>query len=156
RQALERPVTLDFVAPSFHAVLEHVADKTQLPLSVDQLALQQLGLFMEEDNCRFQVKAKDEKVGAVLRRLLGTYRLTYVLLDDTLLITSDEGATQRLLRQQVDVDVTDVPLQRVARELGRRHGVNIVIDPRALKSAQVPVTLQLEAVGLETAVRLMA
>src|SRR5581483_9797833 len=136
RQALERPVTLDFVAPSFHAVLEHVADKTQLPLSVDQLALQQLGLFMEEDNGRFQVKAKDEKVGAVLRRLLGTYRLTYVVLDDTLLVTSDDGAAQRLLRQPVDIDLDQVPLHRAVRDLGRRHGVNIVIDPRALKPAQ--------------------
>ncbi len=156
RLALEQPITLDYVGQSLHAALEHIADKAGLPISIDQLALQSMGILPEDETGRFHVKAKDEKIGTVLRRLLGGYRLTYAFLDDTLLVTTEDAAVQRLLRQQVDLDLTDVPLTKAVRELGRRHGVNVVIDPRVAKLAQAPVTVQLDGVGLETAVRLMA
>jgi type II secretory pathway component GspD/PulD (secretin) len=156
RGALEQPIVLDFIGQSLHAALEHVAERAGVPVSIDQVALAQLGIISDEETGRVQVKAKDEKVAVVLRRLLAGYRLTYVLLDDTLLITSEDGAVRRLLQQRVDVNLTDAPLAKAARDLGRRHSVNVVIDPRCSKQAQALVTLQLDGAAFETAVRLLA
>ena len=68
RGALEQPIVLDFIGQSLHAALEHVADRAGVPVSIDQVALAQLGIISDEETGRVQVKAKDEKVGVVLRR----------------------------------------------------------------------------------------
>src|SRR5437762_1508608 len=44
KKALEQPIILDFIGPSLHAALEHIADKAGMPFSIDQVALANLGI----------------------------------------------------------------------------------------------------------------
>jgi hypothetical protein len=57
----------------------------------------------------------------------------------------------------VSIDFDGVPLNKALKEISSKYGVNIVLDPRAVKAKTVenPVTLQVEDVPFEAAVRLM-
>src|SRR5262249_14325350 len=77
---------------------------------------------------------------------------------DTVLVSTEENIIYRQLKHRVSVDVDGTPLNKALRELSQAHGVNVVVDPRTLKTklAEAPVTLQVDDVPFETAVRLMA
>src|SRR5262249_35867899 len=147
-------VSVDFSAPSLNAALEHLREKADLPISIDQVALQQLGIT--DDSGQVEIKAKNERAGQVLRKVLNAYRLAYVILDDALLVTSEDNATQRQFKQRLSVDIGDMPFRKAARDLGRVYGINIVFDPRIAKLTETPVSVQLDSVPLETAIRLLA
>ena len=155
RQGLDKKVTLDFTAQSLSDALDRLRQKTGLPISVDQQAVLNAGLN-PDDNAQVQVKAADEKASQVLRKVVNAYRLAYIVFEDSILVTTEEVAGYRQMRQQVSVDVEDVPFGRAARDLARTYGVNVVIDPRVAKEAKRPVSLQLENAGLETTLRVMA
>ncbi len=62
----------------------------------------------------------------------------------------------RQMRQRVNVDLNRVELARALRQLARDTATNVIVDTRAEKDAQAQVTMQLEDVPLETAVRLLS
>ena len=159
RAKLEKAVTLDFAGNTVADVLNHFRDKTGIAISVDQGALMQMG--MNDGNpgapiLRFTIKATNEKASQVLRRFLNTHQLAYIHFEDGILVTSEESALLRQMRQRVSVDLDDVPFSKAVRSLAKNHGVNLVIDPKVLKLSEVPVSLQLDNTGIETAVRLLA
>jgi hypothetical protein len=88
--------------------------------------------------------------------MLSPYNLSYVILEDTVLITTDEMGLYRQMRQRVNVEVKEQPLNAALKDLARRSALNLIIDPRVAKDAQTPVTLEVEDATLETAVRLLA
>ena len=53
-------------------------------------------------------------------------------------------------------EATHPELQKALRDLARETGANIVLDARQAKPAELPVTLRLTEVPLETAVRVLA
>jgi type II secretory pathway component GspD/PulD (secretin) len=54
------------------------------------------------------------------------------------------------------VDIEGLDLTSAVRQLARETATNLVIDPRVVKEAQGKVTLQVEDVPLDTAVRLLS
>src|SRR5262249_52115429 len=59
-------------------------------------------------------------------------------------------------RQRVNVDFDGTEFATAIKQLARDTATNLIIDARSAKEAKGPITLQLEDVPLETAVRLMS
>jgi hypothetical protein len=140
-------------------VLNHLRDRSGLPISMDDQSLAIVGMnFLRPDGqpMQFRVKATNEKAGGVLRRFLNNYRLSYVIFENSVLITTDEMAVMRQMRQRVSVNLEDVPANKAIRDLARGHGVNLVIDPSVGTLAETRVSLQVDNTGIETALRLLA
>jgi type II secretory pathway component GspD/PulD (secretin) len=154
RKALDQPVTMDFAESPLPAVLSQLGERAKVPIVLDRATIQQLGL--DPNEMPVTARLKDVKLKAGLRTVLAHYNLGYAAIGDTIVVTTEDVAQQRLLRQSVDVDVADQSLADELKRLGRVTGVNLVIDPRQAKAAQANVALRLEDVPLETAVRLLA
>lgn len=158
RKALDQPITVDFGGTSLEDVIQHLREKTKIHFVLDQIAAQS-GDVMVNPNpnaANVVLKSNGKKVRQALQQVLNPYNLTYVILGDSVLITTDELAVQRQMRQRVTVNVDEVALNKALRELARTHGVSLIIDPRVAKEAQGKVSLQLEDTTLETGVRLLA
>lgn len=159
RQGLERAITVDYSGASLVEVLNHIRDRSGINITLDEQALLNIGIGPDGNDGfarQFQVKARDQKASVVLRNFLANYRLCYVVFEDSLLVTTEEMAVLRQLRQRVNVNLEEVPARTAIRDLARSRGINVVIDPKVLKQAETPVTLQLDNTGIETAMRLMA
>ena len=114
--------------------------------------------FMRPDGqpMQFQIKATNEKTSQVLRKFLNNYRLSYVIFENSVLVTTEEMAIVRQMRQRVSVNLDEVPANKAIRDLAKNHGINLVIDPKVATQAEAKVSLQLDNTGIETAVRLVA
>jgi type II secretory pathway component GspD/PulD (secretin) len=163
RKTLDQALVLDYAGQSLAEVVDHIREKTKLNISIDPVALQDAavnrgnnGEFAFE-SAPVNLKAdKNTKLGKALQRMLNRYNLTYVVLDDAVLITTDELGMLRQMRQRVSVNYKDIPLTQSVKELARLTAINIVIDPRSAKEAQAVVSLRIDHVTVETAVRLLA
>lgn len=156
---LDKNITVDFTGQSIEEVLNHVRDKSGVPISVDDQTLGMLGMnFVRPDGqpMQFQIKANNEKTSQVLRKFLNNYRLSYVLFESSVLVTTEEMAVVRQMRQRVSINLEEVPANRAIKDLAKNHGINLVIDPLEAKQAESRVTLQLDNTGIETAIRLLA
>src|SRR5262249_5715156 len=122
----------------------------------DRAVLQGMGVEPNEMNVDF--KAKNIKLRSALRNLLAQYNLAFGVVGDSLLVSTEEQIIYRQLKHRISVDVDEIPLSKALKQLAQSHGVNVVIDPRTLKTktADSPVSLQVDDVPFETAVRLMA
>ncbi|MBI1833095.1 MAG: hypothetical protein HYR84_16770 [Planctomycetes bacterium] len=169
RASLDKTVTFDYTGQSLTDVLNHFRDKTGIAINVDPIAMMQMGVndgggipggvipgVPMAQGQQVQLKATNEKAGQVLRRLLNAHQLAYILFEDAVLITTEDAALVRQMRQRVTVDLEDVPFSKAVRNLARTHGINLVIDPKVAKQADAPVSLQLDNTGIETTVRLLA
>jgi hypothetical protein len=162
RQALDKTITVDFTGQSLIETLNHIRDRAGLKVKIDDQALAAIGMHPLLNGGgggapeAIHVKATNEKTSQVLRKFLSPYQLCYVIIDDTLLITSEDTAVMRQMRQRVSIDFDEVPLKKAVRELAKNHAINLVIDPKVMKQSETPVSLQLENTGIETALRLLA
>jgi hypothetical protein len=173
RKALDEKVTLDYNAQSLQDALDHLQQKTKIKFVLDNMMFP--GGFGPPPGGGLRgapalagpggpgmpggqpvLKSDNVKIRTVLQNLLSPYQLTYVILRDSVLITTEEVGHQRQMQQRVNVDVRDVSITEALRRLSDETGVNIVIDPRQNDKARTKVTLQLDDVTAETAVRLLA
>jgi len=154
RKALDQTTTLEFSDVPLQTVLTQIGDNAKVNVVLDKVSAMQTG--QDPAEMHVTVRLKDVKLKAGLRSMLAQYNLSYVVLGDTLLVTTEEVGTTRLLRQPVDVDVSGEPLADSLKRIAQTTGTNLVVDPRQAKAAQSAVTLKLDEVPMETAVRLLA
>jgi type II secretory pathway component GspD/PulD (secretin) len=102
------------------------------------------------------VKRKDEKVSEVLKAIVKPYNLGYAIIGDSVFVSTDDMAMLRQLKQHITVDIEKVELAKALEQLKRETATNIVLDAKATKEGKTIVTLQIDDVPLETAVRLLA
>jgi hypothetical protein len=153
-KALNQTLTFDFNEQPLETVLERIREQTKLKLVSDFLTFEQMGLV--DEGTMVTVKLEKAKVRTGLQTVLTPFNLTYVVLGDTVLITTEEVASQRQVRQRISVDFESTPLQTALRQLARQTAANLIVDARAAKDAQNPVSLKLDDVSLEVAVQLLA
>src|SRR5262249_37880748 len=136
----------------------HLKEKAKINIVLDLFTIQQMGALLDENGnpLSIQLKLEKGKVRKALQQLLQPYNLSYVILGDTVLITTEEMGVHRQMRQRSNVDVDQVPLETALRKLARAHAISLVIDPKVKKEAQTLVSLQLDDATVETAVRLLA
>jgi type II secretory pathway component GspD/PulD (secretin) len=155
RKLLDQSVTIEFAEQPLSAALAQLSEQTKLKFALDRLTIAQMGLG--DPDMPVTAKMQDTKLRSALRNILGQYHLSYVLIEDSVLVTTEEMALYRQMRQRVDVDLREVPLQQALAQVARSSGTNLVLDPRVAKEAKTaPLSLQLDDVPLETAVRIIA
>jgi type II secretory pathway component GspD/PulD (secretin) len=153
RHDLDQNVTLKIQEQPLGLAVNQIREQTKLNLVLDRFTLQQAGI--DPDMVPVTVDLKDVKLRSALRTIFGPYNLSFAIIGDTVLVSTDEVTISRQMRQRVTVDVDGIDLTAAIKQLSRETATNLVIDPRVAKEAQGKVTLQVEDVPLETAVRLM-
>jgi hypothetical protein len=157
RQALDQPVTVRIDKQPLTAAIDMLKEKGKVNLVLDSLSIQQqLGWLPEQPPVPVDVDLKDVKLKSALRTVLSPYGLSYAVLGDTVLVTTEQTALTRQMGQRVNVDLDQVEFGQALKQLGRETGANLILDSRVEKGAKNPVSLQLEDVPLETAVRLLS
>jgi type II secretory pathway component GspD/PulD (secretin) len=154
RKALDEPMTLEVTDQPLSVALNQIRDKTKINFVVDRFTIQQTGYDPEQ--VQINVKLKEVKARSCLRSILAPYNLGYAIIGDTVLISTDDMVMQRQIKQRVSIDLDKIDFADAVKQVARDTGTSIVLDPRVAKDANVQVTLQLDDVPLETAVRLMA
>jgi hypothetical protein len=156
RRALDQTIAnLDIDNQQLPLALDQLREETKINFVLDRGTLQLMGIDL--DNAA-PVKAKLQKVKAkvALRNVLNQYGLAYAIVGDSVVVTTEEMAVYRQLKQHVSVDLDRVQMEKALKGLSRETATNLLVDNRAQKDAQAAVTLQLDDVPLETAVRLIA
>jgi hypothetical protein len=152
RRALEQTLSVEYNEASLQFVLDDLSEKTKIRFVADR---GNLGIL--PDNSAISLKLQDAKAATVLRMALAQMNLSYLVLDGNILVTTEDAAIDRQLRQRVSLDLEEVPLEKALKTLAKNTRANLVLDPRTAKEVKAaPLTMLLEDVPLETAVRLMA
>jgi type II secretory pathway component GspD/PulD (secretin) len=155
RKALDRSGKFEFASVTLGSVLRTLSEEYKINIVLDRTAIQQMGF--EPEGMDVELKMKEGKLRQALRAIVGQYNLTFAIVGDSLVITTEEVAVYRQLKQRITVDYDSVPLSKAVKDLATRYGVNVVIDPRTVKTkaAENPVTLQVDDVPFESAIRLL-
>ena len=166
RNALDQTVTLTDQlknAANLNDFLQVLEAELKLKFDIDDKAFAAQGAnnILATDYTKVpQLRVKDVKVKDLLRNLLAYIVLssdaaTYVVVGDTIILTTDHSAPYRVFKQRVSLDCDAEELSMTLRRLADRTGATLVLDARA-DEAKTTVTLQLNDVTLETAAILLA
>src|SRR5262249_26244566 len=139
KRVLDQPLTLDYSGVPLPEMVRQLKEKTRVNWVLDLYALQQLGLGADENKLiSLAVSLKSERTGKLrtaIQRMLNACNLTFVILEDSVLITTDEIGLNRQLRQRVNVSLAGVPFSAALKDLARNTALNLIIDPRLGKEA---------------------
>jgi hypothetical protein len=160
RKELDQPITIDIQNQPMELAINMLREQTRLNIVLDRFAIQQAmaatGMAVDlETGLPVTAKFKDVKARSALRSILTPFGLSFGIIGDTVLVSTDDMVMFRQLRQRVNVDLDKADLSGALKSLSRETATNLIIDNRVTKEAQTPVTLHMEDVPLETAVRLM-
>jgi hypothetical protein len=153
RKALDQPIDVDIAEQPMANAINQLKEQTKLNIVLDAMTLAQNGIDI--NNSPVTVKQTGGKGRAALRAMLDPYHLSYAIIGDSVIITTEDMALYRQLKQKVNVDVEKTAFESALKDLARETVMQILVDKKVNKEAQTPVTMQLEDVPLETAVRLL-
>ena len=99
RQALDQPITVKIDKQTLAAAVETLRQKTKIHIVLDNLTIQQqLGFAPDQSPIQVQVDLKDVKARTALRNVLAPYNLSFVVLGDTVVVTTEDMAAVRQMR----------------------------------------------------------
>jgi hypothetical protein len=154
KKSLGQNITsLDIDNQALGLALDQLHEETKINFVLDRGTIAAMGI--DVDSVTVKASLKNVKVKAALRTILNQYGLTHAVVGDSVLITTEDMAIYRQLKQRVTIDLDRVPMDKALKDLARETATNLMVDNRATKDAQAAVTLQLDDVPLETAVRLI-
>ena len=157
RADLDRPVTLKIDKQPLSAAVDALHKATGITIVVDSLTIQQqMGFTPDQPPVPVAVDAKDMKARNVLRAIVQPYGLSYAVVGDTVVVTTEDVAMYRQMHQRISVDLSKVDFAAALKQIGRDTATNLIVDARAEKEAKAEVSLRVEDVPLETAVRLLS
>jgi hypothetical protein len=153
RRVLDEVGDMTYRDKSLNHVIGDLKERVKVAITLDP-SIVQYGL--DPNQPTVNVSLKQVKFREGLRAVLAPYNLRAGLVREGLFISTEDGLTARQLRQRVSVDCAGTPFAAAARQLTAETGANVVLDPRLKEKANAAVTLKLDDVPLETAVRLLA
>lgn len=153
RKALDEVGDMNYQGRTLNDVINDLKEKSKVPVILDN-TVYQFGL--DPNQPVVTVNLKQVKLKDGLKAVLAPYNLKYGLTQDGLFISTEEGVITKQLRQRVSVDCDGTEFATAAKQLAADTGANVVVDPRLGDKAKKAVTLKLDDVPLETAVRLLA
>jgi hypothetical protein len=153
RKALDQVTDVKIENQTLDAAINQLHEAHKINFVLDRTAVATMGIDM---NGNLNLDETNVKLRTALRALLGPLHLTYAIIGDSVVITTEEAAVSRQLRQRVSIDLDKTQLATALKQLARDTATNLLVDPRVSKEAATALTLQLDDVPLETAVRLMA
>jgi hypothetical protein len=155
RKALDQTIaSLEIENQQLPLALDQLREETKVNFVLDRGTIAQMGLDVD-NGAPVKVKLQNVKAKAALRNVLNQYGLGYAIVGDTVVVTTEEMAVYRQLKQRVSLDLDRVQVEKALKGLARETATNLLLDNRAQKDGQTAVTLQVEDVPLETAVRLI-
>jgi type II secretory pathway component GspD/PulD (secretin) len=153
RKALDEAGDMNYQGRSLADVIDDLKAKTKVPVVIDAMVY---NFGLDPSQPTVNVNLKGVKLRDGLTAVLSPYNLKFGLTRDGLFISTEEGVITRQLRQRVSLDCDGTEFAAAARQLAADTGANVVVDPRLGDRAKAAVTLKLDDVPLETAVRLLA
>jgi hypothetical protein len=154
KKALDKVVELDIGDQALATAVTTLRDTTKLNFVLDYQTL--INFVGDPNTLTVSAHQKNAKLKTSLREMLAPYHMSYVILGDSVVITTEDVAMQRQLKQRINLDLDAVPFAEAVKLLARETATNLLIDPKIKKDAEAAVTLQLEDVPLETAIRLLS
>jgi len=154
KKALDKKIDVDMEDQPLTLAVQQLKEQTGINFVVDKFTLQQMGF--DPDSLQVKLKLKDTKARTALRTLLQQYNLGFAVVGETVLISTEEMVVHRQMKQRINVSVDKMELTEALKKIAGDTGANIVIDTRAAKNAKEPVSLDLDDVQFDTAVRLLA
>jgi hypothetical protein len=154
KKLLDQTTSLEITEQPLNLALNQIREQTKINFVIDRFTIQQMG--MDPEQLPVSAKLKDVKVRSALRSVLSPYNLGYAIIGDTVLVSTDDMVMLRQMKQRVSIDLDKVDLAAALKKLSRETATNLMLDARVGKEAKAEVSLQLEDVPLETAVRLVA
>src|SRR5262249_25402316 len=148
RKALDAPVSVKVEKQSLTAAIDMLKEKGKVNLVLDTFSIQQMGIAPDQPPTPVDVDLKDVKLKSALHTVLSPYGLSYAVVGDTVIVTTEQMAVVRQMRQRVNVEFDKVEFAQALKRLGRETGANLLLDSRLEKEAKVPVSLELEDVPL--------
>jgi len=155
RKALDQVIDVKIENQPLEAAVNQLREAHKINFVLDRVAVSTMGIDPMNGNL-VNLEQSNVKLRTALRALLAPLHLTYAIIGDTVVITTEEAAVTRQLRQRVSLDLDKAHLVVALKQLARDTATNLLVDPRVTKEAEAAITLQLDDVPLETAVRLMA
>lgn len=175
QEALAKNVTIDYIGQSMNEVLLHVTKKTGVPFALDMnaahghfnqvMAMPMGGFgfaggggpgFPGMPGFQTSLKIQNAPLGKGIKQFLQKQNLSYAVVGNRVLITGEQQALVLQMKQLVEVDVAKTAMNKALQDLAKKNGATLLIDPAASKDAEAEVSLKLDSVSLETAVRLLA
>ena len=157
RADLDKVISIKIDKQPLSTAVDQLRKQTGVSIVLDALTIQQqLGFSPDAPPTPVEVDLKNVKVRAALRTILAPYNLGFAPVGDGVIVTTDDVAMFRQMRQHVNVDLDKVEFAAALKQIARETGVNLVLDGRVSKEASAKVTMQMEDVPLDTAVRLLA
>jgi hypothetical protein len=153
RKALDEVADMNYQGKSLNEVIGDLKERTKVVTILDPTVFQ-FGLDPNAPTVTVNLKGVKLKDG--LRQALAPFNLRCGLTQDGLFISTEEGLIARQLRQRVSVDCDGTSFATAVKQLAADTGANVVLDPRLKEKANAAVTLKLDDVPLESAVRLLA
>lgn len=153
-KALEQTISVEFANSALQDTFAKLTEQTKLNFVLDRGSMQQLGIVPEQS--LVTIKLEKAPLRIALRRLLSQYNLGYAVIGDMVLITTEDMAIHRQMRQRINLDLDRIPLDEALRDLAKSTVTNLVLDGHVTKESKTLVSLKLQDVPLEVAVRLMA
>jgi len=153
RKALDEVSDMNYQSRTLNDVINDLKEKAKIPVILDNLIFT-YGLNPNQPVVTVNLKQVKLKDG--LKAALAPLNLSYGLTRDGLIISSEEGVIARQMRQLVSLNCDGTDFSTAIDQLASETGTNLVVDPRLGSKAKKPVTLKLEGIPLETAVRLLA
>jgi len=154
KKALDQTTEITLENASLENAINQLAEAAKVNVVIDRLTIQNMGI--DPNGAVVNLKLKDAKIRAALHAALNPYNLSYAIIGDTVVVTTEDMAVLRQMKQRVSVDYENVQLGTALKKLAKETGTSIVLDGRSAKEAEAAITLQLDDVPLETAVRLAA
>jgi hypothetical protein len=158
RIVFDQKISIDIAEQPLFLALNQLREQTKINFVFDrqtlQVMLQQQG--QDVDALPVTVKLKDKKVSEVLKAIVKPYGLSYAIIGDSVFVSTDQMVMVRQLKQHISVDFDKVELATALGQLAKETATNIKLTDAAVKQGKTRVTLQMDDVPLETAVRLLA
>jgi hypothetical protein len=158
RFVFDQKISIDIAEQPLFLALNQLREQTKINFVFDrqtlQATLQQQG--QDVDALPVTVRLKDQKVSEVLKAIVKPYGLSYAIIGESVFVSTDQMVIVRQLKQHVSVDFDRVELATALAHLAKETATNIKLADGAAKQGKTRVTLQMDDVPLETAVRLLA
>jgi hypothetical protein len=159
RADLDQNISIDFTEQSLDKALDQLREQTKINIVLDRMSIQmycqQMG-YQGPEQMPVNLKLKDVKVKSALRSVLTQYNLGYAIIGDTVFVSTEQVAMHKQLQQRVNLDCDKEEFSAAIKKLARETATNLMVDTRVAKDAKAEVSMQMEDVPLETAVRLLS
>ena len=130
RQGLDRVVTLKIDKQSLSTAVAMLGEKAKLKIVLDSQSIQQqLGFTPDQSLTAVNADLKEVKARSALRTILAPYGLTFAIVGDAVVVTTEGMAAERQMRQHVSVHFDKIELAAALKQLAHETAVNLSLDP---------------------------